>query len=476
MADVFINFAGNRTDCFLPSAMSMRKDKDSHIQPVGSAIAEQIARIALPAVVSNISVPLLSLVDTAIVGHMGAEKYIGAVAVGGTVFNVVYWLFGFLRMGTSGLTAQAFGSGNAKEMALQLARPVALALFFGMVLVLLGGVAANAAFMLIGASADVEPLARAYFAVGIFGAPAVLAMYAFSGWFIGMQNSRYPMSVAILQNLVNVAASLVFVYVLRLGVAGVALGTVTAQYFGLAMCVVMWRRKYARMLPRPLAGEVFDTRGLSRFFGVNRDIFLRTLCIIAVMSYFTAAGAAMGDTVLAVNSLLMQLFIVFSYFMDGFAYAGEALAGRYVGEHNREAFSAVVRRLFYIGSFLAAMFTLSYFAGGRGFLSLLTDNKETVAAAMSYLCWAACVPAASFVAFVLDGICVGTTASRLMLLSSSLAAAVFFAVFFAFRDVAGNDALWAAFLSYLSVRGLVEVAFYSRMARRAFIVHRNIGG
>ena len=214
-----------------------------------------------------------------------------------------------------------------------------------------------------------------------------------------MQNSRYPMVVAITQNLVNIAASLFFVYVLGFGIKGVALGMVTAQYSGLAMCVALWRIKYASGLPRPEWAEVFDARGMSRFFSVNKDIFLRTVCIVFVMSYFTSAGAAMNDTVLAVNALLMQLFIIFSYFMDGFAYAGEALVGRYVGERNRPAFSMVVRQLLYVGAALAVVFTLFYFAGGRRFLSMLTDDNATVSAAMVYLPWAACVPVVSFGAF-----------------------------------------------------------------------------
>ena len=428
------------------------------LKPSRRKIAEQIARISLPAVVTNISVPLLSIVDTAIVGHMGAQKYIGAVAVGGVIFNVLYWVFAFLRMGTSGLTSQAFGRGDRRDIALQLSRPLALAAVFGLLLVALGGVAADVAFAFISASDDVEPLAR-----------------EFSGWFLGMQNSRYPMVVAITQNLVNIAASLFFVYVLGFGIKGVALGMVTAQYTGLAMCVALWRIKYASGLPRPEWAEVFDVRGMSRFFSVNKDIFLRTVCIVFVMSYFTSAGAAMNDTVLAVNALLMQLFIIFSYFMDGFAYAGEALVGRYVGERNRPAFSMVVRQLLYVGAALAVVFTLFYFAGGRGFLSMLTDDNATVSAAMVYLPWAACVPVVSFGAFVLDGVCIGATASRVMLLSSFLAAVVFFNMFILLRGMAGNNALWAAFLAYLAVRTLVNAAFYGRLVRHTFVLPQKSG-
>lgn len=445
------------------------------LKPSRRKIAEQIARISLPAVVTNISVPLLSIVDTAIVGHMGAQKYIGAVAVGGVIFNVLYWVFAFLRMGTSGLTSQAFGRGDRRDIALQLSRPLALAAVFGLLLVALGGVAADVAFAFISASDDVEPLAREYFRTGIFGAPAVLGWYAFSGWFLGMQNSRYPMVVAITQNLVNIAASLFFVYVLGFGIKGVALGMVTAQYTGLAMCVALWRIKYASGLPRPEWAEVFDARGMSRFFSVNKDIFLRTVCIVFVMSYFTSAGAAMNDTFLAVNALLMQLFIIFSYFMDGFAYAGEALVGRYVGERNRPAFSMVVRQLLYVGAALAVVFTLFYFAGGRGFLSMLTDDNATVSAAMVYLPWAACVPVVSFGAFVLDGVCIGATASRVMLLSSFLAAVVFFNMFILLRGMAGNNALWAAFLAYLAVRTLVNAAFYGRLVRHTFVLPQKSG-
>ncbi len=448
----------------------MKSGHETSLNVARRPVTAQIARIALPAIAANLSVPLLSIVDTSIVGHMGERKYIGAVALGGVIFNVLYWMLGFLRMGTSGLTSQAFGRGDKRDIALQLARPLALAAAVGALLALSGSLTANAAFAILPASQDVEPLAREYFRTAVCGAPAVLGLYVFSGWFLGMQNSRYPMLAAISQNLVNIAASLAFVYGAGFGITGVALGTVTAQYFGLSVCVVLWRVKYAKRLPRPALREITDVRGLSRFFSVNRDIFLRTAFLVLVMSYFTSAGAAMSDTILAVNSLLMQLFIIFSYFMDGFAYAGEALAGRYAGEQDRLAFSSVTKRLLLIGTLLAALHSSVYCAGGKAFLSLLTNDSITVAAAARYLPLAACVPAVSFGAFVLDGIYIGATAARLMLLSTFLAAAVFFGIFFAFRDTAANYALWGAFLAYLATRTSAEALLYRRMARRVFVL------
>ena len=289
----------------------------------------RILNIAIPSIVSNITVPLLGLVDMAISGHMGDAVYIGAVAVGSMIFNVIYWLFGFLRMGTSGMTSQSLGRRDLDGVAMLLTRSMGVALLIGLTIVVFQYPIGRVALMLTGATADISSEAWVYFRICVWGAPAMLCLYGLTGWYIGMQNTRLPMFISILQNVVNIVASFTFVYVMGMKVEGVALGTLVAQYAGLVVSLLLWTYTYGnRLFGRICWRDVFEHSELSRFFTVNRDIFLRTLFMVAVNFYFLSAGASQGAVVLAVNTLLMQLFTLFSYVMDGFAYAGEALCGR----------------------------------------------------------------------------------------------------------------------------------------------------
>lgn len=426
----------------------------------------QILHIALPSIVSNITVPLLGLADVTIVGHLGATAYIGAIAVGGMLFNMVYWLFGFLRMGTSGLTAQAYGRGDRTATSQVLVRSLAVAFAIAALLIALHAPLSDVAFRLIGCTPGVEALARRYFEILIWGAPAVLGLYGMAGWFIGMQNAYAPLYVAVVQNVVNIAASTLLVFGLGWRVEGVAAGTLIAQYAGLLMAVAWWWRGYRRDAAGVSLRAVADRAAFGRFFAVNRDIFLRTLCLIAVTVCFTSSGAAAGDTVLAANALLMQLFMLFSYVMDGFAYAGEALAGRYVGAADAAGFRRTVRRLFGWGLVLAVAFTLAYGAGGRTFLSLLTSETSVVDMAMAYLPWAVAVPLTSFAAFLFDGIFIGATATGRMLLAMAVASSVFFISYYLLTDTLGNHALWLAFLAYLGARSGVEALCHRAVAAR----------
>lgn len=327
----------------------------------------QILHIALPSIVSNITVPLLGLIDVSIVGHLGAASYIGAIAVGGMLFNMIYWLFGFLRMGTGGLTAQAYGRHDLQEVTRILLRSLSISLLLALALLLLQYPIRNIAFMCMDTSEEVRQLATLYFHICIWGAPATLGLYGFTGWYIGMQNSRFPMFIAITQNIVNIAASLFFVFVLKMKVEGVALGTLVAQYAGLGMACLLWLAYYRPLRKYLRQKALFDRMEMKRFFQVNRDIFIRTLCLIAVTVFFTSTGAAYGDVVLAVNALLMQLFTLFSYFMDGFAYAGEALTGKYIGAKDNQSLRLTIRHLFKWGIALSLLFTLLYGAGGKAF-------------------------------------------------------------------------------------------------------------
>ena len=423
----------------------------------------QILRIALPAIVTNITMPLLGLVDAAIVGHMGDAAYIGAVAVGSMIFNLVYWVFGFLRMGTSGLTAQALGRQDRAEVRALLVRSLQVAGGVALLILLLQWPLCELMLWLIGPTADVRPLATTYFYIVVWGAPASLGLFSLTGWFIGMQNTRIPMVVSILQNVVNILASLLLVYALNMKVEGVALGTVIAQYAGLLVAVAFlsrqWKEKSRKWKEK--SGKWKEKSGkLKDFFRVNRDIFLRTLCLVAVNLYFTSAGARQGATILAVNTLLIQLYLLFSYVMDGFAYAGEALGGRYWGAQDLTAFRSVVRRLFGWGALMTCLFTLVYIAGGTPFLRLLTDEPGVVEASRSYVWWAWLIPLCGVAAFLWDGLFIGITETRGMLLSSAIAASVFFVVATTLTTPWGNHALWLAMVLYLAVRGVVQTVIY----------------
>lgn len=428
----------------------------------------QILQIALPSIVSNITVPLLGLIDVAIVGHLGSPAYIGAIAVGGMLFNIIYWIFGFLRMGTSGMTSQAFGKRDLPEVTRLLLRAVGIGMTVACALIILQVPIRQAAFTLIHPTEEVKELATLYFHICIWGAPAMLGLYGLSGWYIGMQNSRIPMYIAITQNIVNIIASLCLVYLCGMKVEGVALGTLIAQYAGLFMGAVLWYHPYGRLRKYIVWRGVLQKEAMVRFFQVNRDIFLRTLCLVAVTLFFTSAGASQGEIILAVNTLLMQLFTLFSYVMDGFAYAGEALSGRYIGARNREAFTDTVRHLFVWGGIMAVLFTLAYALGGNAFLQLLTDDTNVTAAADTYFYWALAIPVTGIAAFIWDGVFIGATATRAMLLSMAAAAVSFFALYYGFRSFLGNHALWLAFLAYLFIRGAMQTGLSRNVVEKAF--------
>lgn len=413
----------------------------------------KILQLAIPSIVSNITVPLLGLVDVAIVGHLGSASYIGAIAVGGMLFNMIYWIFGFLRMGTSGMTAQVYGKRDLTEVVRTLLRAVGVGLLISLGLWILQSPILRGAFVLIDATEEVKRWASLYFNICIWGAPAILGLYGFAGWFIGMQNSRFPMFIAITQNIVNIAASLCFVFVLGMKVEGVALGTLIAQYAGLFMAFALWLKYYGRLKAYIDWDGLWDGEAMRRFFSVNSDIFFRTLCLVAVTTFFTSTGARQGDVILAVNTLLMQLFTLFSYIMDGFAYAGEALAGRFIGAKNNVGLRKCIRLLFLWGIGLSLSFTILYAFLGRDFLGLLTNDTSVIKASGDYFYWVLAIPLCGFSAFLWDGVFIGATATRQMLCSMLVASATFFIIYYLFYRSMGNHALWMAFLGYLSLRG-----------------------
>jgi len=432
---------------------------------------KRILGLALPNIVTNITVPLLGMVDMAIVGHLSGE-HIGAIAIGTQIFNLIYWNFGFLRMGTSGFTAQAFGAERWDEAVKILIRACSIALGIALALIMLQWPISLAVPLIFESSDHVLKLALTYFFVRIWAAPATLGMYAIKGWFIGMQDSKTPMWIAIFLNCVNIAASLLFVMVLHWDIAGVALGTVIANYSGLALGIFFLRRRLHRdnnistyrHINVSTLKEALNWKDMRRFFKVNGDIFLRTLCLSGVFTFITAASSHISDQILAVDALLLQFFTLFSYIMDGFAYAGESLVGRHIGAKQKRHLKLAVRLLILWGMALTVVFTGLYAAFGNQFLHIFTDQQDVIAAAGDYMTWVLVIPVCGFAAFLFDGIFIGATATRTMRNAMFVATAAFFAVYYGLKAYTNassdehiwNNVLWIAFMVYLLLRGLLQ--------------------
>lgn len=438
---------------------------------------KEILQIAVPSIVSNVTVPLLGLVDTAITGHLGAAAYIAAIAVGTSIFSLCYWVFSFLRMGTGGLTAQAFGRKSWIGCKECLYKAMTIAIVAGVGIILLQSVIVEAAMMLMDTTPEVEHWARVYFNVLVWGAPANLGLSAMNGWFIGMQDAKSPMTIAVAQNILNIAASTALVFGLGWKVEGVAAGTLIAQWAGFAAAWIFVikhvqlnnRTKLAasnaetgQAIPAsstsgtdnvPASPLPHSTLSWGKFFSVNKDIFLRTVCLVAVMFSFTAFGARQGDTTLAVNALLMQLFLLVSYIMDGFAYAGEALGGKLLGAKDRSGFELLTKRLFVWGAGGSILFCTFFYFGGDALVALLTDNAAVRSVATQYLWATRLIPIVSLGAFIYDGLFIGTTSTKEMLISIAIATAGYFIVAL---SSTGNHFLWLAFLLYLGLRGGVQ--------------------
>ncbi|MBP5189770.1 MAG: MATE family efflux transporter [Bacteroidales bacterium] len=436
----------------------------------------KILQLALPNIITNITVPLLGMVDTAIVGHL-SESHIGAIAIGTQIFNLIYWNFGFLRMGTSGFTAQAYGAHRLEEAVRVFIRAFAIALAIALLLIILQYPIALLSEAIFNGSTSVIAMALSYFYIRIWAAPATLGLYAIKGWFIGMQNSRLPMWIAIFINVINIICSLLFVLVFKMDIQGVALGTVIAQYSGLAIGLFFMVFRYGKIFRRRISTEfIVQTlrwKEMKQFFKVNGDIFLRTVCLAAVFTFITSESGRISDEILAVDALLMQFFMLFSYIMDGFAYAGESLVGRYIGARDRVSLVSTVRHLMGWGLGLTLLFTLLYAIGGTQFLSIFSDKENVIEATRPYLFWVLIIPVCGFSAFLFDGIFVGATASRTMRNSMFIATATFFLIYYTLTqllqvqtDFQRNNMLWSAFMVYLAARGIGQ----------AFMLKRDIYG
>jgi MATE family multidrug resistance protein len=426
---------------------------------------KRIFRLALPNIITNITVPLLGMIDIAIAGRLGSAVYIGAIALGASIFNMIYWNFGFLRMSSSGFTSQAYGARDLTEVMNVLVRSLAIGLGSGLLIVLLQYPIGELAFNLVQSGPESIQHVKTYFRIVVWGAPAILGMYAFQGWFIGMQNARIPMVIAILNNVLNIVLSLSFVYGFGMKINGIALGTVLSQTISLMVAAGFWWKYYRRLLKYVRKETTWNKPAMQRFFKVNGDIFVRTFLLTLVSTFFTFASSGMGETILAVNALLMQFFMLFSYFMDGFAYAGEALTGRFVGAKNKEYLQWMTRRIFFWGLMvsLAAVVIYSLFPGQ--ILRIMTNDVLIIERAKDFMFWTVLIPVVGFAAFLWDGIFIGATASRQMRNAMVYSSGIFFACYFAFTPLWGNNGLWLSFILYLLVRGLMQTVWSKKALR-----------
>lgn len=428
-------------------------------------IHSRMWRLAAPIIISNISVPMLGAVDTAVVGHLPDARYLGGVAVGALVFTFIYWGFGFLRMGTGGLTAQAFGAEDADEVRACLARAAVIGIPVALILIILQAPIAWVAFTIVEATPEVEALAREYFFTRIWGAPATLMNFALLGWFIGVQNTKAALWHQLTLNGVNIVLDLVFVIGFGWGVAGVAAATaiadVAAVAFGLWLALPILRRLGGAFV----RAKILEAEKIRRTVALNVDIFIRTICLVSAFAYFTAQGAAFGNVVLAANAVLLNFQTFMAHALDGFAHAAEALGGRAIGARDRQAFRDAVRAAMLWGLIMAIAFTLVYLLAGVAIVELLTGIQDVRAAAREYIVWSVVMPLVAVFPFVLDGVFLGATRGRTMRIAMIVSLVIYVVACLTFVPMWGNHGLWGALLIFMGARGVTLGVRYPALER-----------
>jgi MATE family multidrug resistance protein len=420
-------------------------------------------RLAWPLILANLSVPLLGLVDTAVVGHLPDPSYLGGVALGATLISVLYFLFGFLRMGTTALAAQALGAGDEAEVMAALARGLVLAAGLGCLLILLGGPILALAMRLFAPGPAIAANFALFLEIRLLGAPAALANFVQLGWLLGRQDSRSPLVLLIATNLLNAALAVGLVLGLGMGVAGVATATVIAEYAGLGVGFLLVRRHRRRLGGRlPDRATIFRRAPFLRLLAINRDLFLRSLMLEAAFLGFTALSSRQGDIVLAANAVLMNFFTLAAYGLDGFAHAAEAMVARAVGARDARGFQAAARAGFALAGLLALALVLIFWLAGSGVVALLTGIAAVRDAANLYLPYVALIPVVAVWAFVFDGIFFGATRTAELRNAMAAALTVFAAMAFTLPPALGNHGLWLAMLIFLAARGLLLALVYRR--------------
>ena len=425
----------------------------------------RIWALAGPIIISNLSVPLVGAVDTAVVGHLPDPVYIGAVALGAVIFNFLYWGFGFLRMGTTGFIAQAHGAGDADEIRMTFARASLLAGSIGLALVILQKPIGLVALWAFSGDAELEGLTLDYYTIRIWSAPAALIHYAVLGCLIGMQNTRAALALQLTLNGSNVVLDLVFVLVLGLGVKGVALATVFSEYLAVSLGIWLLLHNLHRLGGKWYRSQILDSARLKAMVQVNANIFIRTLCLIFAFAYFTAIGTKLGKTTLAANAVLMHLQLFMAYGLDGFAHAAEALTGGAFGAKNTTAFKQAVKVSSVWALAIATLITLIYATLGMSIIELITGIPEVRATASDYLPWLIASPLLSVWSFQLDGIFIGTTRSTEMRNGMLISLAAYLCAVWVMVPLWDNHGLWLAMMVFMVTRALTLGMWYPRIER-----------
>lgn len=426
----------------------------------------KIWNIAWPAILSNISIPLLGLVDAAILGHLNSTQYLGAVAVGGALLSFLYWGFGFLRMGTTGLVAKAMGAGNVSGANLVLGQSSALALVLSAAVLLFHPLLLGLGFLLMSAQADVAVMAESYAAIRISSAPAVLLTYAIVGWFIGRQDTRWPMLIVVLTNVINIGLDFLFIVELNMYSDGAALATVIAEYTGCSLALFgVWRN-----LPRTGAPQFFaelkSLRSYQRLLRSNRDLFIRTLCLLFSFAFFTAMGDKQGGDILAANALLMQLVLMAAYGMDGFAFAAEALSGNKLGARDLAGFYKVVRYCSFWCGVTAICMSLIFLLFHNSLFAIMTNIAPLRELLLQYTPWLIALPLIAAPSYLLDGVFIGSAETHEMMVSMLFSVfIIYIPVWFLTRHL-GNHGLWFAFCVFNGARGATLYVAYLRRSRQ----------
>lgn len=429
------------------------------ISATSREINHEVLRLALPSILAGITIPLVGMADTAIAGRLGSAAHIGAIALGSTMFDWLYWNMSFLRMGTAGISAQAYGRGDLRKAVSTFMQGMAVALGISLLILLFQRPYARLFFLITPTSQETMQLALTYFYIRVWAAPAALSLFTVRGWFFGMQNSIGPMLIDIIVNAVNIAASWFFALHLGMGVAGIALGTVVAQYTGLLTgCLLLWLyfRKYRSYLDWK---DILVKDDLKRFFTINVNLFIRSICMLLVYSGFTMLSSRFGDMPLAVSSIMMKLLLLYSYFIDGFAYAGEALTGRFIGEKNERGVKLCIKILFAWCVLIGVVSTIVYYVGDEWLLGIMTSVESVKVACRPYLVWLYVMPFISCIAFTWDGIFIGATASRAIRNTMFYAVGAFYLSYLMLQPVFGFQSLWVAYAAHLVARSVAMTMF-----------------
>ena len=429
-------------------------------------IRRTFRRIAAPMILSNISVALLGLVDTAVIGHLDSAYYLGAVALGAVVFDFLYWGAGFIRMGTTGVAAQAYGKDDVRQIPVILAQSVLMALGIGMVIWLFQRPVIELGIFIVNGSPQVEEHARTYCRVMMWGAPAVMTMFAVSGWLLGLQKIAATVYIVVFINVLNIILDVVFVLLLNMEVRGVALASVIAQYAGVMLSLFIVARELEKHAAPWSLRRIFEAPGLRKFVRLNHDIFIRTVCLIVVFAFFTREGARQGDVILAANAILMKFYLLMALSLDGFAHAAETMVGSAIGREDRSRLIATLRLVFAWSAGFALVYSIFYALGGAWLIDLLTDLDAVRQAAYEYLPWMILSPLVAVWCFALDGIFIGATRASEMRNSMLVCAfVIFFPCWFVFSPL-GNHGLWLAFTVFLVARGISLLLIFIRIEQK----------